>query len=190
MSISARSPWLADSSHPDPRGCRWQLPRGFFLVGLALAGLCGHVAAAEAGRGLDAWLPEGLYRFDCEILNQKNLVRIRHENGRMRVELLGDFKGSFVLEPKSDGRLRIADSKVDYPGLRRKFKGTGRVREPGVAEGEAELWLKAAGPVSRNHREGAWTLRPATENEIRNDESKRRKLEERRKRAQQATEKK
>lgn len=124
-----------------------------------------------------------MYHFTSETVNQNNLARIRHVEGKFRVELLGDFDGGFGLELKDGNTLQIVDAKMDYPGLRRSYKGTGNVVQPGLASGTDTMWLKTTGPISRNHRDGTWTLRPATQDEIRRYERKQLQLKERRRRA-------
>jgi hypothetical protein len=104
----------------------------------------------------------------------------------IRITLLGDFEGSFDLVPETDGKLRIAASRLDYPGLKRSYKGDGEVRKPGVASGSAIMWLKSAGPMSRNHRKGTWMLRPATPGDVQSYERRQHDLDVRRKRAQGA----
>jgi len=65
---------------------------------------------------------------------------------------------------------------VEYPGLKRSFRGDGSILSPGRAEGTAISWLKSLGPISRNHREGSWQLRPATPREIERYQAEQRRL--------------
>ncbi len=131
-------------------------------------------------------LPEGYYRFDCPIAYDNGMVQLRHQNGKIRVQLLEGYTGSFAFQVKGNSVLKIVDAEMDYPGLPRSFKGEGHILSPGVAEGTAVLWLKSVGPLSRNHREGPWTLRVATQNEIQNFQNKQKTLELRKQRAREA----
>ena len=132
---------------------------------------------------LDRWIPEGFYHVTSEIINQDNLARVTHKNQRIQVQLLGDFDGGFTMAPLPNGELEIVTSRMDYPGLKRSFKGEGRIQQPGVAMGTAITWLKSAGPVSRNHRKGTWSLRPATPQEVERYQQKQKQLEFRQNRA-------
>lgn len=102
------------------------------------------------------------------------------------VELLGEYKGSFKMVPLADQRVNIEKSRLDYPGLKRTFSGEGTVQRPGQLSGTAIMWLKGTGPISRNHREGPWSLRPATPREQERFRMEQKRLEERRQRAQEA----
>lgn len=159
-------------AHPARHGPGLQLLSAFFLL---LAG-CVSAPPADLGR----WVPEGYYVFDCPIVYDNGLARISHTAGGARVQLLEDVKGSFILRVDNKGALEIVDADMHYPGLKRSFKGGGLMSEPGRASGRAIAWLKTLGPISRDHRAGPWTLRPATEKEIERHLEKRRKLEERR----------
>lgn len=156
--------------------------QSWFVIFLLLSGC----VTAPPPLDLNAWIPEGTYHFKADTVNQNNLARVTHEKGRMRVTLLGDFEGGFTFDPKADGGLGIVDADMDYPGLKRTFKGEGRVTKPGIASGTSVMWLKSAGPVSRNHRKGPWFLRPATEAEIQKFERKAAARNERLERAKEA----
>ncbi|MGA0333878.1 MAG: hypothetical protein ACO3N7_04110 [Kiritimatiellia bacterium] len=114
------------------------------------------------------------------------MAKLVHSRNGVRIQLLEEYTGSFSLQIASDQSLKIVDDEMDYPGLKRTFKGEGRLIRPGVAEGEAVMWLKSVGPISRNHREGPWTLRTATPEEIQRFELKQKTLQERRQRAAEA----
>lgn len=137
-------------------------------------------------QNLSLFLPEGYYNFDCPIAYKNDLARLSHENGKVQVQLLVDYTGSFSLQVDGNGNLNIVDDHMDYPGLPRSFNGEGRILQPGVAEGTATLWLKPAGPISRNHRKGTWTLQPASEKAVQSYLRKQEALEMRKARAQEA----
>jgi hypothetical protein len=101
----------------------------------------------------------------------------------MEVILLEKNQGSFELRLGADQKVSIVASEMDYPGLKRNLKGEGRLNQPGHAEGNAESWIMNFGIAGRDHRTGPWSLRPATDAEIKKHESKERRLEERKKRA-------
>ncbi|MEX2607716.1 MAG: hypothetical protein WD708_10250 [Kiritimatiellia bacterium] len=131
-------------------------------------------------------LPEGYYTFDCPIIYKRGMVRLRHDHDRARVELLEKFDGAFSFRIRPDRQLTITDADIDLPGLRRSFRGEGTLFQPGHAEGRAVSWIKTGGPISRNHREGPWTLRPATPVEIEKFQRKQQELKERKARAGEA----
>lgn len=135
---------------------------------------------------LNRVLPEGYYVFDCPIVYDKGMVRIHHDTRTVRVELLEKFDGAFLFRVRSDRALTIVNADMGLPGLNRSFKGDGTLNKTGHAEGRAVTWLKAGGPLSRNHREGPWTLRPATQQEIQGFQREQRVLEERKARARDA----
>jgi hypothetical protein len=141
----------------------------FFL----LAGAC----TTPPTPNWDAWIPEGFYHFTCEIVNQNDLARATHQRKGMAVQLLGDFDGGFTFEPKGKDQVEITDSRMNYPGLKRTFRGEGVILSPGRAEGSAISWLKTMGPISRNHREGTWFLRPATPREIEQYQAQQQRLQ-------------
>jgi len=161
---------------------RFSIPLQPLAVLILISSACSTVPEAD----LNAWIPEGFYHFECEIVHQDNLARIRHLKGNIRVDLLGDLKGGFSLRPLPGGALEIYASRMDYPGLKRSFKGEGRVIQPGVAEGDAISWLKSIGPFSRDHREGAWSLRPATPQEIERYQDKQQRLREYQRRVEES----
>lgn len=134
--------------------------------------------ATTSGPSLDAWIPEGYYHFSCDIVNQNNLALVSHNRGRMEVQLLGDFDGGFAFSPEADGGLTITKSNMDYPGLKRSFRGEGTVQQPGVASGSAITWIKSVGPIGRDHRKGPWRLRPATPKEIQRVQQRQQRLRE------------
>lgn len=127
-------------------------------------------------QAMDDWMPEGLYKFECDIINQDNLAGITHGPRGLKVQLLGDFEGEFTLALRSERRVEIVRDRMDYPGLKRSFKGEGEILQPGVAGGTAITWVKSIGPIGRDHREGPWSLRPATEQEIRRYQNRRERL--------------
>lgn len=131
-------------------------------------------------------LPEGLYKFDCPIVYDNGFAELTHQNNGIKVQLLEDIKGSFIFTISSDNTVKIVDAEMDYPGLKRSFKGEGHILQTGYAEGNAIMWLKTSGPISRNHREGPWTLREATDREIKSYRAKQQRLEERKARAEKA----
>ncbi|MDA3872822.1 MAG: hypothetical protein PF795_02550 [Kiritimatiellae bacterium] len=135
---------------------------------------------------LNPFLPEGYYSFDCPIIYEKGMVRLRHDQAKVRVELLEKFDGSFSFSVRSDQTLTITDADMGFPGLNRSFRGEGTLTKRGHAAGRAVSWLKTGGPLSRNHREGPWTLRPATPREIQSFERQQKQLEERKARAREA----
>ncbi len=156
------------------------LPMNFLLGLLLMLAGCASPLPPET---VAAWLPTGYYKFDCPIVYENGLARLEPVRGGMNVTLLEKIKGTFVLQAKADGRLAITQSEMDYPGLRRSFKGEGQVIGGGKAEGTAVVWVKNFGIVGRDHRKGAWTLRPASESEINKFEARARSLEERKRRA-------
>lgn len=172
--------FISSKSGPHPALLR---PR---LQLLSLFFLCLSACISPPPGHLSASLPEGYYRFNCPIAYDNDMVKLTHEKGRVRVQLLEDYMGNFALKVDPDGSLKIVDDHMDYPGLPRSFKGEGRMLQPGSAEGSAVLWLKSAGPISRNHREGPWTLRRAGEKEIQDFLKKQQTLEIRRQRAREA----
>ncbi len=156
------------------------LPTLFLPVILLLLSACATTTPPET---VASWLPPGYYVFDCPIVYDNGLAKVEPTAGGMKVTLLEKIKGTFVLQAKPDGSLSITQSEMDYPGLRRSFKGEGRVTGGGKAEGDAVVWVKNYGIVGRDHRKGPWTLRPANEGEIRKFEAEARSLEERKRRA-------
>lgn len=131
-------------------------------------------------------LPEGLYVFDAPIFYEEGMAEITHTPRGARVRLLRDDVGEFTLRPDARGRVDIVDDAIGYSGLNRSLNGKGRLTENGRAEGQAKVWLKAMGPVSRNHRKGPWTLRQATPQEIQRHRAKQRSREAREERAKEA----
>jgi hypothetical protein len=135
---------------------------------------------------LERWLPEGYYKFDCPIIYEKGMVQLRHDRNTVRVELLEKFDGAFSFSVRPNQDVSIIRADMGLPGLNRSFRGDGRLLKPGHAEGRAVTWLKTGGPISRNHREGPWTLRPATREEITAFTQQQKALEERKNRARKA----
>ncbi len=153
----------------------------FSLTFIMLAG-----CASPPPPDLNRLLPEGHYRFDCPIIYERGMVRLRHDGNTVRVEFLEIFDGAFSFRVRSNQELSITNPDVGLPGLNRSFRGEGTLTKPGHAEGRAVSWLKTGGPISRNHREGPWTLRPATPREIEIFEQEQKVLEERKARAREA----
>jgi hypothetical protein len=100
---------------------------------------------------LNPFLPEGYYSFDCPIIYEKGMVRLRHDQAKVRVELLEKFDGSFSFSVRSDQTLTITDADMGFPGLNRSFRGEGTLTKRGHAAGRAVSWLKTGGPVSKNN---------------------------------------
>ncbi len=113
-------------------------------------------------QNLNTLLPEGYYKFSCPIVYKNGFVELTHQDGLVHVQLLEDYTGSFSFKVSDSGALDITDDNMNYPGLKRKFKGEGQILRPGTAEGTAVVWLKSVGPISRNHREGEWVLNAAS----------------------------
>jgi hypothetical protein len=116
---------------------------------------------------------------------EEGMARITHTRNGARVQLLETFQGQFTLRPDASGQVTIVKDDVSYPGLRRELKGDGLLTGTGQAEGEAVIWLKSMGPVSRNHREGSWSLRLATPEEVKKYQTKQKVLEQRKERARE-----
>jgi hypothetical protein len=131
-------------------------------------------------------LPEGYYKFDCPIFYKDGMVRITHTPKGAHVQMLETFAGSFVLEPKGQNELTMTRDSVSYPELKRTLSGSGILTRTGHAEGQAKVWIKDMGPLSRNHRKGTWTLRLASAKEIKSFEQKQKVMEERKERAREA----
>jgi hypothetical protein len=131
-------------------------------------------------------LPEGLYVFDAPIFYEKGMARVTHTSRGARVQLLETFQGDFTLRPDASGQVDMVEDHISYPGLRRTLKGSGQLTATGKAEGQAVIWLKSAGPISRNHREGPWTLRQATPEEEKAFRLKQQAIEKRKQRAREA----
>ncbi len=112
----------------------------------------------------------------CEIIHQDNLAKITHDPSGLKVQLLGDFDGEFTLALRPDRRVEIVRDRMDYPGLKRSFKGEGEILQPGVAGGTAVTWVKSIGPIGRDHRKGPWSLGPAKEREIRRYQNRQERL--------------
>lgn len=156
------------------------------LLSLLFLGFSGCVMPPP--QNLDAVLPEGYYKFDCPIVYKNGMVKLSHRQGLIHVQLLEDYTGSFSFKVTGDNKLDITRDEMDYPGLKRTFKGEGTLIRPGTAEGTAVVWLKSAGPVSRNHREGPWVLFKASDQEVRSFIRKQKSLEARKIRAAEAAE--
>ena len=99
------------------------------------------------------------------------------------MDLQEKIKGSFDIRLKRDGSLEFTNDEMDYPGLRRSFKGKGLMTAPGKAEGNASVWVLNYGIAGRDHRTGTWTLRPATREEVGKFEARARSLQERKRKA-------
>ncbi|WFB37731.1 hypothetical protein P3T73_08165 [Kiritimatiellota bacterium B12222] len=138
--------------------------RGLQLFSLLF--LCTVGCVSTPPPDLNVLMPEGYYKFDCPIVYKNGLVQLTHEQGKAKVQLLGDFTGSFYLTLDKNRNIKFSNSEMSYQDLNRSFKGEGTLLEPGVASGEAVAWIKTVGPISRNHREGLWTLNLATPQEI------------------------
>lgn len=113
----------------------------------------------------------------------RGMARVETVPRGSRVQLLETFEGSFELHRRRGGGVVIRNDQMGYPGLNRSFSGSGTLTGDSGAEGEAEIWIRMAGPVRRDHRKGPWTLRPATPQEIEQHENRVRRLEERKRRA-------
>ncbi len=128
-------------------------------------------------------LPPGYAVFHMPGVYSEGMARIETMPRGARVQLLETFEGSFELHARGTNHVVIRNDAMGYPGLNRSFSGSGELTGDGRAGGEAEIWIRMAGPVRRDHRKGAWSLRPATEEEIERHEERLRKLEERKRRA-------
>jgi len=124
--------------------------------------------------------------FHCPIVYDNGMAELTHVATGARIQLLETIQGAFTLRVDADGVVEIIDADMHYPGLKRSFKGKGRIESPGHASGRAVSWLKTLGPLSRDHREGAWTLRPAPAEKTQRFLEKRQNLDERRARAEKA----
>jgi len=161
---------------------RLQHPTRIFRIFVPLILLQGCVGTGS--RTSDApLLPPGYAVFDMPGVYDKGMARIETIPRGARIQLLETFEGSFELHARGNERAVIRNDQMGYPGLNRSFSGQGILLPGGRAEGEAEVWIRMAGPVRRDHRKAAWTLRPATAEEIENHDSKLRRLEERKRRA-------
>jgi len=152
-----------------------------FLLGVLLC--LGGCATPVPPATMSSWLPAGYYKFDCPGIYDNGLARLEPSANGVRVQLLEKIKGSFEFHAKPDGSLEIRESEMDYPGLRRSFKGKGRVTGAGTAGGQAVVWVKNFGFAGRDHRTAEWTLRPAHAEEIEKYEARERSLEERKRKA-------
>lgn len=163
-------------SHPALfRSVLQSLPVFFLLIWSGCATTADPAAAARA-------FPPGMYVFEAPFVYE-GMAEIRPIPNGAAVQLLETFEGNFEFHLRGDDGLRIRNDNMDYPGLKRRFVGTGTLRRPGHADGDAEIWLTAIGRFGRDHRKGAWTLRPATEAETTRFERARQALEERKRRA-------
>lgn len=142
-------------------------------------------ACVSTGSGTPAApiLPPGYAVFDMPGVYSDGMARIETIPRGARIQLLETFEGSFELHARGSDRVVIRNDAMGYPGLNRSFSGEGVLVEDGRAEGEAEIWIRMAGPVRRDHRKAAWSLRPATSQEIERHENRLRQLEERKRRA-------
>lgn len=148
------------------------------VVFLLLVGAC----ATPSPYPTREMLPQGLYVFDAPGVYESGMARVTPVPRGARVELLETFAGTFELHPRGD-RLLIRNHDMHYPGLRRAFRGEGKITAGGQAEGNAEIWVSTLGRFSRDHRKTEWTLRPATPGEIQRHEDRASRLEARRRRA-------
>ncbi|MDF3127582.1 hypothetical protein P0Y35_00075 [Kiritimatiellaeota bacterium B1221] len=155
------------------------------LLSLIFLGISGCVSTPPPH--LSTLLPEGYYKFSCPIVYKNGFVELSHKDGLVHVQLLENFTGNFSFKVSDSGALEITKDNMDYPGLKRTFKGEGQIIRPGNAEGNAVVWLKSVGPVSRNHREGEWVLYAASAEETASFLRKQKALEARKARAEAAS---
>lgn len=113
-------------------------------------------------------LPDGYYMLDASPwFYGPNLCLLESKKpGVHTVSMLKERKGSFDLVPKGNRTFSIKQSNINFDKIRRSIKGDATMTQAGVLSGTGVVWLKSLGPISRNHRKGAWTLRPATQAEV------------------------
>jgi hypothetical protein len=154
------------------------------LTAFVLATLLNQACVSTGpGTAPEPILPPGYAVFDLPGIYTDGMAMIETIPRGARIQLLETFEGSFELHRRGENRVVIRNDSMGYPGLNRSFSGEGILKGNGRAEGEAEIWIRMAGPVRRDHRKGNWTIRPATVEEIERHESRIRQLEERKRRA-------
>ena len=110
-------------------------------------------------------LDPGWYIFNCDALYDEGLCQVTKIGPGYKVNLLESFAGDFELHTtRTRNEVIIKNAHVNYRDLKRTLSGEGYMRGNNTATGTATSWIK----MSRDHRkERAWSLRPATEREVR-----------------------
>jgi hypothetical protein len=110
-------------------------------------------------------LDPGWYIFDCDALYDEGLCQVTNITPGYKVNLLESFAGDFELHTtRTRNEVIIKNAHVNHRDLKRTLSGEGYMRGNNTATGTAASWIK----MSRDKRkERAWSLRPATEREVR-----------------------
>ncbi|MFP6907597.1 MAG: hypothetical protein VCG02_20440 [Verrucomicrobiota bacterium] len=110
-------------------------------------------------------LDPGWYIFDCDALHYEGLCEVTKIAPGYNVNLREGFAGDFELHTtRTRNEVIIKNAHVNNRDLKRTLSGEGYMRGNNTATGTAASWIK----MSRDKRkERTWSLRPATEREVR-----------------------